>query len=179
MGYSNHYQFERIKFYLTLSSTKRSKIIMENKIFKECGKNIRWQPRKLPADPELIKLHNNISVASEVTFITHDVFRFILNTKYNSTNKEFKNSLGVIEIMDNVAIGANVTILPNVKVGPNAIIGAGSVVTKDVPEGKIVAGNPARIIGNFDELVSRRLKEENIIDTPEKAWEIFEKNKNS
>ena len=38
-------------------------------------------------------------------------------------------------------------LLPGVTIGANALVGAGSVVTKDVPEGAIVAGNPARIIG--------------------------------
>lgn len=51
--------------------------------------------------------------------------------------------------MDNVIIGANVIISPNVRIDPNAIVGAGSVITKNVPEGKIVAGNPAKIIGNY------------------------------
>src|SRR5699024_702282 len=135
------------------------------------GKHVRWQPRSLPADPELVKLNNNISIASGVRFITHDVFRFILNTKYSSKENLFKANLGAIEVMDNVAIGADSIILPNVRIGPNAIIGAGSVVTKDVPKGKIVAGNPARIIGEFDDLVQKRI--ENIIDTPEKAWKVF------
>jgi acetyltransferase-like isoleucine patch superfamily enzyme len=43
------------------------------------------------------------------------------------------------------SIGSGATILANVTIGENAIVGAGSVVTKDVPPGTIVAGNPARI----------------------------------
>jgi acetyltransferase-like isoleucine patch superfamily enzyme len=45
-------------------------------------------------------------------------------------------------------IGANATLLPGVVVGRNALVGAGSVVTRDVPEDAIVAGNPARVIGS-------------------------------
>lgn len=44
------------------------------------------------------------------------------------------------------SIGSNATILGGVTVGANAIVGAGSVVTKDVPENAIVAGNPARVL---------------------------------
>lgn len=54
-----------------------------------------------------------------------------------------------IIIEDNVFIGANVTILKGVRIGKNCVIGAGSVVTKDVPESAIVAGNPARLLRVF------------------------------
>lgn len=52
-----------------------------------------------------------------------------------------------IHIGKDVWIGANVSIVDGVNIGDKAIIGMGSVVTKDVPSGMKVAGNPARIIG--------------------------------
>lgn len=55
-----------------------------------------------------------------------------------------------VHIRKNVWIGANVTILPGVTVGVNAVVGAGSVVTKDVPDNAVVAGNPARILKYLD-----------------------------
>ncbi len=50
-----------------------------------------------------------------------------------------------VVIGDDVWIGGNVTIMPGVKIGSHSIIGACSVVTKDVPEYAIVAGNPAQV----------------------------------
>jgi acetyltransferase-like isoleucine patch superfamily enzyme len=44
------------------------------------------------------------------------------------------------------AIGSNATVLCGVTIGDNAIIGAGSVVTSDVPNNAVVAGNPARVL---------------------------------
>ena len=49
-------------------------------------------------------------------------------------------------------IGVNVTILPGVEIGEHALIGAGSVVTRDVPSGAVVYGNPGRVHGEVDDL---------------------------
>ena len=54
-------------------------------------------------------------------------------------------SKGIV-VGDDVWIGSNVTVLDGVSIGSHAVIGAGAVVTKDVPEWAIVAGNPARVL---------------------------------
>jgi acetyltransferase-like isoleucine patch superfamily enzyme len=49
-------------------------------------------------------------------------------------------------VKKNARIGSNATILPGIVIGEDAVVGAGSVVTKDVPDGKLVLGVPARVI---------------------------------
>ncbi len=51
-----------------------------------------------------------------------------------------------VVIGDDVWIGARVIILPGVTIGTGCVVGAGSVLTRDVPPGSVVAGNPARVV---------------------------------
>ena len=67
---------------------------------------------------------------------------FFTNSKFPN-QKDSKDNLQAPVVEENAIIGANVTILPNVTIGRKSIIGAGSIVTKNVPENKIFAGNPA------------------------------------
>ncbi len=53
-----------------------------------------------------------------------------------------------IQIGEGAFIGARAFVLPGVRIGARAVIGAGSIVTRDVPDGKVAAGNPARVIGD-------------------------------
>ena len=55
-----------------------------------------------------------------------------------------------VKICENVWIGESAIILPGIEIGKNSVIGAGSVVTKNVPENCIVAGNPAKIIKKYN-----------------------------
>ncbi|QQK76797.1 2,3,4,5-tetrahydropyridine-2,6-dicarboxylate N-acetyltransferase [Salicibibacter cibarius] len=54
-------------------------------------------------------------------------------------------------IEDDVVLGANVVVLEGVTVGKGSVVAAGAVVTEDVPENKVVAGTPARVIKDIDE----------------------------
>lgn len=54
-------------------------------------------------------------------------------------------------------IGARSIIMYNVNIGHDVVIAAGSIVTKDVPDYSVVAGNPARIVGNTKDLLKKRL----------------------
>ncbi len=71
------------------------------------------------------------------------------SVKTRALKRDQKMSINALTIGRDAWIGANVVILPGVqKIGQGAIVGAGSVVTKDVPDYAIVAGNPAQKISS-------------------------------
>ena len=63
-----------------------------------------------------------------------------------------------MKVGNNVWIGGNVTVLPGVSIGDDSVIGAGSVVTKDIPENVIAAGNPCRVIRKITEQDKKRFE---------------------
>jgi acetyltransferase-like isoleucine patch superfamily enzyme len=72
---------------------------------------------------------------------------------YEDVSKNFLRQgvhTGRVVIGKNVWIGANSIILPGVKIGDNSVIAAGSTITEDVPAYSVVAGNPAKIIKQYD-----------------------------
>ncbi len=166
-------QLTRLRIALIFESKKRTQYIIKHNIFKSVGKNFFFQPRMIPSDPELIKFHDNVTVASNVTFINHDLVNNVLN---NLNDGFYEYQKGCIEIMDNVFIGSGTIILPNIKIGPNVIIAAGSVVTKDIKENTVVAGIPAKAIGTFDEYKEKR-KTHKDLET-EELWRKFDNEKN-
>ncbi len=167
--------YTRLRIALIPGAIARTNYIVKHKLFAEVGENFFFQPRIVPINAEYIKFHNNIAVASDVTFINHDVIQKVFNNL--DLNNRCKKKYGCIEVMDNVFIGSKTTIMPNVRIGPNAIVAAGSVVTKDVPEGVIVGGNPAKVIGSFADLYEKRLKESRDLKeekyTASVCWELF------
>jgi len=63
-----------------------------------------------------------------------------------------------VVIEDDVMIGANAVVIEGVRVGRGAVVAAGAIVLQDVPEGAVVAGNPAKIIKLKDEKTSEKTK---------------------
>ena len=97
------------------------------------GDNCKIRP--LVFIPTGITIGDNVFIGPNVSFT---------NDKYPKARGEWK--LLPTRIEKGVSIGANSVILPGVTIGEDALVGAGSVVTKNVPSGVIVAGNPAEII---------------------------------
>jgi len=92
----------------------------------------------------------------EMTTIGNDVFlgpHVVFTDDPHPMNcPRYTECLGGATVEDLAKIGANSTLLPGVVVGRHSLVGAGSVVTKDVPPEAVVAGNPAKIINNINEL---------------------------
>jgi acetyltransferase-like isoleucine patch superfamily enzyme len=78
----------------------------------------------------------------------------ITNAKYPKS-PEAKESLKGAHLKRGAMVGANSTLLPGITLGEFSLVGAGSVVTQDVPDKAVVAGNPARIINSLDNLPYR------------------------
>lgn len=89
----------------------------------------------------------------------------------DSRNSLYEYGIGVT-IGDNVWIGGNTVILPGVHIGSNTVIGAGSVVTKDIPDWVIAAGNPCRVIRKITEDDRKYYYKDREFD--EEAWEYIQ-----
>lgn len=140
----------------------RSKIILSLGNAKY-GKNLCF-PRAFLKDVNKLKIGNNVSFGENCSLycgsgvvIGNDVL-IASYVSIISADHEFSDSMKTIEsqgeriekkpivIGDDVWIGTKSIILKRVRIGKGAIVGAGAVVTKDVPEYAVVAGNPAKII---------------------------------
>ena len=140
---------------LPIGAKKIADILRKYKLYGNVGDNCFVQLRKLPLYSELVYLHNNICIGSNVQFVTHDAIHIMLNKKYK--DQGFIEKVGCIEIMDNVFIGSGTQIMGDVRIGSNVIIGSGSLITKDIPDNSVYSGNPARCICSFDDFVETRM----------------------
>jgi len=91
---------------------------------------------------DALVIGDNVTLAERVIILTH------LNVGYKNhpLQKHFPKFSKPVVIKEGSFIGAGSIILPGVTIGKNSLVGAGSVVTKDIPNCCVVAGNPAKLI---------------------------------
>ena len=129
----------------------------------EVGKNFFANYNCTILDVAKVIIGDNCQLAPNVSIYTagHPVHPETRNSGYEYGIK--------VTIGDNVWIGGNTVICPGVHVGDNVVIGAGSVVTKDIPDMVIAAGNPCKVIRKITEDDRRTYFKKQIID--DEAWE--------
>ena len=87
--------------------------------------------------PERIKIENHVHITMRCIILTHN-----LNTKSN----DHMWNKGEVTFCEGCFVGANTIVCNTVRIGKNSVVGANSVVTKDIPDNEIWAGNPAKFI---------------------------------
>jgi acetyltransferase-like isoleucine patch superfamily enzyme len=105
-----------------------------------------------------VKIHTGVYVA-QFTTIEDDVFLAPGVMIANDRHPVCPDCLRGPTIKRRARVGINATLLPAVVIGEGALVGAAAVVTRDVPPGMVVAGNPARVMGEVDAL-DRRIREQ-------------------
>lgn len=111
----------------------------------EVGKNFFANYNCTIIDVAKVKIGDNCQFAPNVSIYTagHPVHPVARNSMYE---------YGIeVTVGDNVWIGGNTVIMPGVNIGSNTVIGAGSVVTKDIPDWVVAAGNPCQVIREITE----------------------------
>lgn len=112
-----------------------------------------------------LKIGNNVGMSSTAIICNHEIDignnvtiggnTFIYDTDFHSLDPEVRINkslnkkgagFGKVHIKDNAFIGAHTTILKGVTIGVNSVVGACSLVSKDIPDNEIWAGNPAKSI---------------------------------
>ncbi len=90
-------------------------------------------------------IENDVLIGANCSIIDNDGHDLEIDNRNGGSPKT-----APVHIQQNVFLGSNVSILKGITIGKNSIIGNGSVVTKNIPENVIAAGNPAKVIRNLD-----------------------------
>lgn len=105
------------------------------------------------AEPYLVTIGDNVHITG-AQFLCHDGAVLPFRKQYPKLE-----AAGPIKVGSNSFIGFGACILHSVTIGENCVVGAYALVTKDVPDGSVVAGNPARIIKTTQSYITSRLEQ--------------------
>lgn len=119
------------------------------------GKNCLIATKNWSSEPYLIVIGDNVQITHNVSVHTHGGSHVV-----RKVIPDF-DMFGKVVIKDGAYIGAYSQIMPGVTIGEGALVAAGSIVTKSVPAGVVVAGNPAKYICTVEEFIERN-KEYNL-----------------
>lgn len=108
------------------------------------GENVLIDDYSFISSHTLISIDNNTMISAVCYIVDFNHMIPLADKKSRSDIRSYRSKK--IVIGKNVWIGTHSVILPGVHIGDYAVVGAGSIVTKDVPAGAVVAGNPAKII---------------------------------
>lgn len=128
------------------------------------GEGCRICPASFGGEPWLVSIGHRVTVAPKVVFLTHDGATWLIR---DDRGRRYR--YGRIDIGNDVFVGYGAIIMPGVRIGNRVIVGAGSVVTRSVPDGCIVAGNPARVIARYSDYEHRALETFGVMDPQSKA----------
>ena len=101
-----------------------------------------------------IEIGKNCRITAEVIILAHDYSHAVLRPEYHCMPRK----AGVTKVGDNVFVGMKSIILMGSQIGNNVIIGAGAVVSGNIPDNVVVAGNPAKVVCTLDDYYERQIK---------------------
>lgn len=111
-----------------------------------------YRSMEWPSEPYLVTIGNNVQLTRGVAIHTHGGGNVIRRKV-----PDF-DAFGKVVIKDWAYIGFHAQIMPGVTIGEGAMVAAGSIVTKSVPDGMVVGGNPARLLCSVDEYLERNIQ---------------------
>lgn len=115
----------------------------------KCGKDVYF-PEDLIIAQNFVHNRGELEIGNNVSIGPRCTLLLVAHPNFSAIRPLPKDKPSKIVIGDNAWLGAGVIVMPGVTIGKNAIVGAGAVVTKNVPEGTIVAGVPAKVIKTLD-----------------------------
>lgn len=139
------------RFYRFLRKNMMSCEDYARKVGVKVGNGCFISTKEFPSEGYLIEIGDYVRIAPKTSFYTHGGI-WTLRKIYDDKTLDY---FGKIKIGDYTYIGESCMIMAGVNIGKRCIVGAGTVVTKNIPDGCMVAGNPCKFIGYTEDFYKR------------------------